>query len=69
LLSDINLAISLSILAIMQLLVQCICFLRLNTSKTGRWNVLPFLFTIFIIAIFIGGSLWIMVNLNYNMVH
>lgn len=69
LLSAADTYISLSILAVAQLFVQSICFLRLNTSKEGQWNLLPFLFSIFIIAIIVGGSLWIMHNLNYNMTH
>lgn len=67
--SDTCLYVSLAGLAIVQLLVQCVCFLRLNTSHEGKWNLLPFLFTIFIIAILVGGSLWIMYNLNYNMMN
>lgn len=58
----------LSILAIIQLIVQSICFLRLNASPVGRWNLFPFLFTLMIITFLVGGSLWIMYNLNYNMV-
>src|SRR5690348_8993633 len=69
LLTDANLYIALAMLAMAQLFVQSICFLRLNASSEGRWNLLPYLFTILIIAIFVGGSLWIMYNLNYNMVH
>ncbi len=61
--------ISLTVLAVTQLIVQAICFLRLNSSREGQWNLLPFLFTIFIIAILAGGSLWIMYNLNYNMMN
>lgn len=56
-------------LAIIQLIVQCVFFLRLNMGEEGRWNLLPFIFAILIIAILVGGSLWIMVNLNYNMMH
>ena len=56
-------------LAIVQLIVQCVFFLRLNMGEEGRWNLLPFIFAILIIAILVGGSLWIMVNLNYNMMH
>jgi cytochrome o ubiquinol oxidase subunit IV len=59
--------ISLAVLAIAQLLTQSICFLRLNASSEGRWNLLPFLFVILIIAILVAGTLWIMYNLNYNM--
>ncbi len=57
------------ILAISQLLVQSYCFLRLNTRSENTWNTMPFLFTIFIIAVLVGGSVWIMYNLNYNMFH
>lgn len=69
LVDDTSLYVSLALLAIAQLFVQSICFLRLNSSKEGQWNLLPYLFTILIIAILVGGSLWIMYNLNYNMVH
>jgi cytochrome o ubiquinol oxidase operon protein cyoD len=58
---------SLGGLALAQLLVQSLCFLGLNGGKEGRWNLLPFIFTLFIIVILAGGSLWIMYNLNYNM--
>jgi len=60
---------SLSVLAIFQLITQVVFFLRMNASKEGRWNLLPFLFTLVIVAILLGGSLWIMYNLNYNMMH
>lgn len=56
-------------LAVVQLVVHVICFLRLNFSKEGRWNTLPFLFTILVILVILLGSLWIMYNLNYNMMH
>lgn len=66
-LSDMYLYISLAALAIFQLFVQTICFLRLNASKDGQWNLLPFLFVILIIGVFVGGTMWIMYNLNYYM--
>ena len=54
--------------ALAQLLVQVICFLRLNVHSTqDRWNLLAFLFTVLILSILFFGSLWIMYNLNYNM--
>lgn len=57
-----------SALAVLQLIVQAVCFLRLNSTAAGRWNVFPFLFVLLIIAFIAGGSLWIMYNMNYNMV-
>lgn len=59
----------LAVLAVMQLIAQVVFFLRINNSKEGRWNLLPFIFTIVIIAVIMCGSLWIMANLNYYMMH
>jgi len=59
----------LAIFALMQLFVQVVFFLRINKSAEGRWNLMPFLFTILIVSVLVCGSLWIMYNLNYNMMH
>ncbi len=57
------------VLAIVQALVQVYCFIRSNTSQEdGAWNVIAIMFSAFVVAILVGGSLWIMYNLNYNMV-
>lgn len=66
-LSDFSLYFSLSSLAICQLIVQSICFLRLNNSREGRWDLFPFLFVILIAFILAGGTFWIMYNLKFNM--
>ena len=66
--NDSTLYILVSALAVVQLIVQSICFLRLNATPAGRWNLFPFLFVLMIIAFLVGGSLWIMYNLNFNMV-
>ncbi len=59
--------ISIFVLAILQLITQVICFLRLNGSPAARWNLVSFLFTILIIFVVVGGSIWIMWNLSINM--
>lgn len=59
----------LMIFALIQLFVQVVCFLRLNGSKEGRWELMPFLFVLFVAFIIAGGSIWIMWSLNYNMMH
>lgn len=59
--------IAVVVLGIVQLLVQLIFFLHLNTSNDGRSTLLSFAFTFLILAILVAGSLWIMWNLNYNM--
>lgn len=66
-LSETYLYISVAVLAVLQFCVQSLCFLRLNAGPEGRWNLYPFLFAVFVVFVVIGGSLWIMYNLNYNM--
>ncbi len=51
-------------LALAQAIVQFICFFHLSKESKPRWNLLIFLSMIFVIAIIIGGSLWIMYNLD-----
>lgn len=56
--------------AAIQFLVQVICFLRLSTqTEQGKTNVMTFLFTGVVLTSIIIGSLWIMSNLNYYMMH
>lgn len=56
--------------ACLQFLVQVIFFLRLTTQTTqGRTNIMTLLFTGVILTSIILGSLWIMWNLNYYMMH
>jgi len=54
-------------LAVMQLIVQLIFFLHLGRGKESKWNLAAFLFMLMILVILVAGSLWIMYNLNYNM--
>jgi len=53
--------------AIAQILVHLYYFLHLDFSSTARWNMLAIIFAVLIMAIFVGGSLWIMYNLNFRM--
>ena len=69
LMSNTGLFLSIMVLALLQLFVQVVCFLRLNASREGRWELMPFIFTILIVGVLIAGSLWIMYNLNYNMMN
>lgn len=67
--SEAGMIAAIMILAVAQLIVQVIFFLRLNGQGEGKWNMMSFLFTIFVAFVLIGGSIWIMWNLNYNMMH
>ncbi len=53
--------------ALAQLVVQLIFFLHLRSESRPRWNLLVFSFTVFIVGVVVVGSLWIMNNLNNNM--
>ena len=56
--------------AFVQFLVQLVCFLRLNTqTEQGKNNVMTLIFTVVILISIIVGSLWIMWNLDFYMVH
>ena len=56
-----------SVTAVIQILVHLVCFLHMNTKSDEGWNMTAFIFTVIIIAITVVGSIWIMWNLNYNM--
>ena len=47
------------ILGLVQVVVHLICFLHMNFSSEGRWNVMAFIFTAIIILLVVGLSLWI----------
>jgi cytochrome o ubiquinol oxidase operon protein cyoD len=54
-------------LGCVQALVQLVSFLHLGIESKPRWNLMIFLFMVLVIIVVIGGSLWIMYNLNYHM--
>lgn len=54
-------------MAVIQVIVHLVYFLHLNTASQERWNLVALLFTVVIIGILVVGSLWIMYNLNINM--
>lgn len=55
------------ITALVQVLVQLIFFLHMNSSEEQRWNVIAFTYTILTIAILLIGSVWVMNYLHFNM--
>ncbi len=52
---------------IIQILVQLHYFLGVGGSKKEQWNLITLIFTVLIMAIFIGGTLWVMFTLNSRM--
>jgi len=65
--TDGSLIVFIVLLAIIQLLVQLVFFLHLGRQKDARLNIAAFLFMALVLFILVGGSLWIMYSLNYNM--
>ena len=51
-------------LGILQMWIQLFCFLHLGSETKPRWNLLSFLFMAVVVLILVGGSLWIMFNLD-----
>ena len=56
-------------LAILQLFVQLFFFLHLGEEMKPRWRLVILSFGVLVVCIVVFGSLWIMDNLNYNMMH
>ncbi|GEN24751.1 cytochrome o ubiquinol oxidase subunit IV [Halomonas cupida] len=55
------------ITAVAQVLVQLVMFMHMNTKADEGWNFMSFVFTVAILVLVIGGSLWIMYHLHLNM--
>jgi cytochrome o ubiquinol oxidase operon protein cyoD len=55
------------VLCVVQLLVQLVFFLHMGTSESQRDNLQAFIFAVFVIAIIVAGSLWVLHNMNANM--
>lgn len=54
------------LLAVLQLVVQLIYFLHIGSEKKTHWRAVVLVFALFIIVVVVGGTLWIMNNLQYN---
>ncbi|MBC7489890.1 MAG: cytochrome o ubiquinol oxidase subunit IV [Glaciimonas sp.] len=54
-------------LAAVQVVVHMIYFLHMNTKSQGGWSMLALIFTVMLVVIMLSGSLWVMYNLNHNM--
>lgn len=65
--NDQLLLIILAALAVTQLFVQLIYFLHMNRETKPRMNLMLLLFAGLVVLIIVGGSIWIMSNLNYHM--
>ena len=62
-----SIPVALVVLAIAQMGVHLVFFLHITTGADNTNNVLALAFGVLIVILVIGGSLWIMANLNHNM--
>jgi cytochrome o ubiquinol oxidase subunit IV len=60
-------ALGLVVLAIAQMGVHLVFFLHITTAPDNTNNVLALAFGVLVVFLVIAGSLWIMTNLNDNM--
>ena len=58
---------ALTALAVAQMGVHLVFFLHLTSGPDNTNNALALAFGVLIVTLVIGGSLWIMANLNHNM--
>ena len=58
---------AITLLAVVQVLVQLLFFLHLGTAPEQRNNTVIFLLTALLIVIVVALSLWVMHNANVNM--
>ena len=60
-------ALGLVVLAVAQMGIHLVFFLHITTGPDNTNNVLALAFGVLIVTVVIAGSLWIMTNLNNNM--
>jgi len=54
-------------IGVIQIVVHLIYFLHMNIASSRSWNMVAFVFTLVIVSILVGGSLWVMYHLDTNM--
>jgi cytochrome o ubiquinol oxidase operon protein cyoD len=62
-----SIPVAIIVLAIAQMGIHLVFFLHITTGADNTNNVLALAFGLLIVFLVIGGSLWIMSNLNQNM--
>jgi cytochrome o ubiquinol oxidase subunit IV len=62
-----SIPIALVVLAIAQIAVHLIFFIHITTAPDNTNNILALAFGVLIVTLIVAGSLWIMYNLNHNL--
>jgi len=58
---------TLAVLAVVQFVVQMVLFLHVGSERKPRWKLAVMFLMLAVVLILVGGSIWIMNNLNYRM--
>jgi cytochrome o ubiquinol oxidase operon protein cyoD len=66
-LRDALLVTTVVVFTVLSALIQLVFFLHLGMESKPHWFMMTFLFSALVIVIVIGGSLWIMNNINYDL--
>jgi cytochrome o ubiquinol oxidase operon protein cyoD len=62
-----ELRVSFAVLAICQIIIQLLFFLHMGRGQKSEWRAVVLCFALFVVMVIVGGSLWIMQNLQTNM--
>ena len=62
-----SIPVAIIVLAIAQMGIHLVFFLHITTGSDNTNNVMALAFGVLIVVLVVGGSLWIMANLNNNM--
>jgi len=55
------------VLAVVQIIVHLVAFLHLNRRSESGWNLTAFAYTLVVLVVLVGATIWIMYHLDYNM--
>jgi cytochrome o ubiquinol oxidase operon protein cyoD len=53
--------------AVVQIIVHMVYFLHMSPKAEGGWTLTSLVFTLIVVVIMLSGSVWVMSNLNANM--
>ncbi len=66
-LTDFLLTVTIFGASILMALFQLVFFMHLGFAAKPHWPLITFAFTVLVIFVVVGGTLWIMNNLEYNL--
>ncbi len=66
-LDGVALVAALLVIAAAQFIIQLVVFLHVGDEQKPRWTLWSIIYTMVMMLIIVVASLWIMANMNYNM--